>query len=170
MSLTGTSRKDVLQNPDEDTVATVRRLISDARHAAIATLRAQDGHPQSTRVGIATFEGGTPLVLVSALAAHTPALLADPRCSLLIGEVGRGDPLAYARVTLFCTARVIPPQSAEAATARQRYLGHHPKAKLYVDLPDFRFFALEIERGSFNGGFGRAYDISGTALIDTGPK
>lgn len=163
--MTQSPHRDVLQSPDTDTLATVKRMIADARHAAIATLAPEDGHPQATRVGLATLEDGAPLIFVSALAAHTPALLRDPRCALLIGEIGRGDPLAHPRVSLFCSARMVEPHSGDAATARARYLTHHPKAKLYADLPDFRFFVLGIERASFNAGFGRAFDIPGAELI-----
>ena len=62
-------------------------MIAGARYGALATLAPDGGWPVATRVWLAGFEG-EPLILVSALAAHTGAQRADPRCSLLIGDVG----------------------------------------------------------------------------------
>ena len=64
----------------------------------------ETGAPLASRVGVATDIDGAPLILVSMLSAHTPAILADPRCSLLVGEPGKGDPLAHPRLTLICRA------------------------------------------------------------------
>jgi len=143
--------------------AAVRKLVAAADHAALATLEPGTGDPQCTRVGLATLADGTPLILVSGLAAHTPALAADPRCSLLIGEPGKGDPLAHPRLTLFCRAEVLAGAALEPA--RTRYLASHSKAGLYVDLPDFRFIALRVLRGSYNGGFGRASLLAAEDII-----
>ena len=77
--------------------------------ASLAVLEPRHGHPLASRVGVATDADGAPLILVSHLSAHTPAMLADPRCSLLVGEPGKGDPLAHPRVTLVCRAERLEP-------------------------------------------------------------
>jgi putative heme iron utilization protein len=141
-------------------IAEVRALIGSARYGALASLGPADGWPVATRVGLAVHEGA-PLILISALAAHTAALRADPRCSLLIGDVpDKGDPLAFARVTLKC--RAVEIERSEAL--RAVYLRAQPKAELYVDLPDFAFMRLEVESASYNAGFGRAYVLTGDDL------
>ena len=57
------------------------------------------------------------------------ALVAEPRCSLLVGPVpGKGDPMAYPRVALYCRASMIAPGTAEADAAKTRYLAKNPKA------------------------------------------
>lgn len=155
---------NILQTATEETLGEIRTLIGSARHGALATLNAESGHPQCTRVGLATLDNGTPIIFVSALAEHTPALIKDKRCSLLVGEPGKGDPLAHPRATLLCAARPIDNPSPQHEAALQRYLGHHPKAKLYAELPDFRFFALEIGSVRYNGGFGRAFVVKGEEL------
>jgi heme iron utilization protein len=157
-------RKSVLQPVTGEVIAEVRAIVEAADHAALAVLEPGTGHPLASRVGLATLGDGAPVMLLSGLAAHRAAIEADPRCSLLVGAVGKGDPLAHPRVTLVCRAEPISPGSPEAAEARARYLARHPKAAIYVDLPDFRFFRLAVERASFNGGFGRAYAIEGPAL------
>lgn len=143
-----------------EVMAEVRAMIAGARYGALASLSPQDGWPVATRVGLAVHEG-MPLILISALAAHTAALRADPRCSLLIGEVpDKGDPLAFARVTLKCRAV----EMARGEAVRAAYLRAQPKAELYVDLPDFAFMRLEIESASYNAGFGRAYALTAADL------
>ena len=108
---------------------------------------------------------GCPVVLISTLATHTKALLTDPRCALLFGEPGRGDPMAWPRITVLCEARRIERDTESDNLLRQRFLRRHPKAKLYAGFPDFAFFRLVPKSASLNGGFGRAYIISGDALI-----
>ncbi|MDR3475317.1 MAG: pyridoxamine 5'-phosphate oxidase family protein [Devosia sp.] len=157
-------KKSVLQPMTAEVIAEVKAMVAIADHAALAAIEPGTGHPAASRVGLATLEDGTPVILISGLAAHRAALEADPRCSLLVGAVGKGDPLAHPRVTLVCRAEPIATGGPEAAAAHARYLARHPKAAIYVDLPDFRFFRLAVERASFNGGFGRAYAIEGKAL------
>jgi putative heme iron utilization protein len=137
-----------------------RAVLGKVRYGTLATLDT-DGHPMATRVGLARLPEGTPYVLVSGLSPHTAALQADPRCSLLLGEVGKGDPLAYPRLTLKCRAEHLPRTDALRAT----YLALHPKAALYIDLPDFLYFRMEIAAVNFIAGFGRAYRFAGADLL-----
>lgn len=157
--------KAVLLETDSEAVALAGSLIRDAHHAALATLDPKSGRPIVTRIGLATDADGTPIILVSALSAHTPALRADPRCSLLIGEPGRGDPLAHPRITLHCDAREIECGSNEEARIAERYLAHNPKAALYAGLGDFRYFRLEPVEASLNAGFGRAYALGAADVL-----
>lgn len=148
--------KDVIQPMDDAVRAEAKGLLREARWAALATL-GPGGHPSATLVGLATDIDGTPIILVSGLAAHTANLVADPRASLLISPGGKGDPLAHARITLKVRARKVERETEEAARIRRRYLARQPKSALYADFPDFSFFALKIEGASLNGGFARAF-------------
>lgn len=159
------SGKTVLLETTGEAVALAQDLIRAARHAVIATLDPESGRPIASRVGLATDSDGAPTILVSALAAHTPGLRADPRCSLLIGEPGKGDPLAHPRITLYCDAREIEPGSAEHARIAARYLAHNPKAELYAGLPDFRYFRLQPVGASLNAGFGKAYALAAADIL-----
>jgi len=125
----------------------------------------EDGVPLCSRVGVATDADGTPVILVSMLAGHTRALVRDPRCSLLVGEPGKGDPLAHPRISVACRARRLDNGSEEWARVRRRYLLRNPKAKLYVDLGDFMLFRLEPTGASLNGGFGKAYVLTPSDLL-----
>lgn len=148
--------KDVIQPMDAAVRQEAKGLLRSARSAALATL-GPDGHPSASLVGLATDIDGTPIILISGLAAHTGNLAADPRASLLISPGGKGDPLAHARITLKVRAREIERESEDGARIRRRYLARQPKSALYADFPDFSFFALVIEGASLNGGFARAF-------------
>lgn len=158
-------KKDVIRETDAEAIRLARTLIRTARYGAIAVLDPETGAPLASRVGTATDIDGTPLILVSMLSAHTRALIADSRCSLLVGEPGKGDPLAYPRITISCNALQLQSETAERARAERRYLNRHPKAKLYAGLGDFHFFRLEPERASLNGGFGKAYLLGRSDLV-----
>ncbi len=158
--------KQVFNPPTPAAVAEARALLRGADHAALATIEPGSGDPVATRVGLADFPDGTPLIVASALTAHFEALRNDGRCSLLVGSVGKGDPLAHPRLMLKCRAEIIAPGSDRAAEARSRYLGRHPRAAIYVDLPDFRLFRLDIVAVRFNAGFGRAFLLAPETLID----
>jgi putative heme iron utilization protein len=161
--------KDVIRETDAEAVRLAKTLTRTARYGALAVIEPETGAPLASRVGVATDADGTPIILVSQLSAHTKAILADPRCSLLVGEPGKGDPLAHPRITLICRAVKLEPGTPERARAERRYLNRNPKAKLYVGLGDFSFFRLEVERASLNGGFGKAYLLNRSDVIVEGP-
>jgi putative heme iron utilization protein len=160
--------KDVIRETDAEAIRLAKTLTRTARHGALAVLEPGTGAPLASRVGVATDVDGTPLILVSQLSAHTRSILADPRCSLLVGEPGKGDALAHPRITLACHAVRLEPGTPERARAERRYLSRNPKAKLYVGLGDFSFFRLEVEQASLNGGFGKAYLLTREDLILSG--
>ncbi|MBZ9995576.1 HugZ family protein [Mesorhizobium sp. BH1-1-4] len=160
---------DVVRETDAEAIRLAKILLRSARFGALAVLEPTTGAPLASRVGVATDIDGAPLILVSMLAAHTPALLADPRCSLLLGEPGKGDPLAHPRLTLVCQASRLERGSQPHARAERRYLNRNPKASLYAGLGDFSFFRLEPRRARLNGGFGKAYLLERPDLITDGP-
>jgi putative heme iron utilization protein len=156
-------KRDVLQPIDETARRLAKTLVRTARFAALGTLDPVDGAPSVSRVSLATAMDGAPVFLISRLSSHCTNLLADSRCSLLVGEPGKGDPLAHARMTLIGRAEQIEPGSAQTRS-RARYLLRHPKASLYVDFPDFSFWRFEVARASLNGGFGKAYALAADDL------
>ena len=160
--------KNVIRETDAEAVRLASTLIRSARFGALAVIEPGTGSPLASRVGIASDIDGAPLILVSMLSAHTGAIVADPRCSLLVGEPGKGDPLAHPRLTLVCRAQWLERGSSEHARAERRYLNRNPKARLYAGLGDFSIFRLEPERASLNGGFGKAYLLDRADLITSG--
>ena len=157
--------KSLLQPVDDATRSLARRLIRAARHAALGVIDPAANWPMVSRTALATDLDGSPIILVSALSAHTQALQLDPRCSLLLGEPGKGDPLAHARISLQAKAVRVDSSEARFERIRRRYLARLPKAALYADFADFSFWRIEPERASLNGGFGRAFELAPADLL-----
>jgi heme iron utilization protein len=156
--------KEVLRPLDAAAVRQAKVLLRTARFGALAVLDLASGAPLASRVAVATDCDGAPLILVSSLSAHTGALEADGRCSLLVGEPGKGDALAHPRLSIACNARLVSDE-ADRIRAAGRFLRHLPKAALYADLPDFRYLRLQPLEASLNGGFGKAYRLSADDLL-----
>jgi putative heme iron utilization protein len=151
--------RDPRQPPDFEPFGESKRLLRAIRTASLATLT-ESGAPFATLTAIATDHDGTPILLLSTLAHHTRNLERDGRCSLLLAQGGRGDPMAHPRLTLVArAARTSSPQ------ARERFLRRNPKARLYADFPDFSFWRAEIEGVHLNGGFARAADFGPERLL-----
>jgi putative heme iron utilization protein len=160
--------KSVLQPTSAEALRQAKTLLRSARHGALATLDPQSGAPQVTRVGVSTDFEGAPVLLISGLAAHFPALKADGRCSLLVGDPGKGDPLAHPRMSITANAQILERDDPASKRIAARYLAHQPKAKLYAELGDFCFARLEPVSASLNGGFGKAYALTAADLLSNG--
>ena len=152
-------KKEVLRPTDAESRLLAKTLLREARFGALACLEPETGSPLVSRVALAADPSGAPVFLISQLSAHFGALEADARASILIGEPGKGDPLAHPRLTAVGRAEKIAPGD-ERNILKSRYLGRHPKASLYADFGDFAFWRLNIERVSLNGGFGKAYALT----------
>lgn len=144
--------QDPFRPVDDEARDRAAALIRDARHGALAVLL--DGQPFVSRLALAP-EQGTLLTLVSDLAPHTQALRAHPRASLMIGDPGKGDPLAHPRITLSVDAAFID-KSGHA----EAYLACQPKAQLYIGFSDFHLVRLIPAEAHLNAGFGKAYRLT----------
>ncbi len=151
--------RDPRQDPSFDPIGESKRLLRNIRTATLATLT-ETGAPFATLTAIATDHDGTPILLLSRLAHHTRNLERDGRCSLLLAQGGRGDPMAHPRLTLVARAA-----RTQSPAARARFLARNPKAQLYADFPDFSFWRAEIEAVHLNGGFARAADFGPASLL-----
>jgi len=145
---------DPFRPVDEEARGLARRLLGEARHGALAVLE-PDGQPMVSRVALAPEAGGGFLALVSDLAPHTAALRSDPRAGLMVGEPGRGDPLAHPRLSLRVTAAFV-----DKADFAETYLEAQPKARLYIGFADFHMVRLSPVSALLNGGFGQAYKLT----------
>ena len=149
-----------MNQPDRTTP--VRRLLEQEHYGVLSTLsRKAEGWPFGSLTPFALTADGQPLVLLSGLAEHTQNLLADPRVSLFVQDSqALANPQAGARATLLCLAEAV----SAVAAAQTVYLQRFPEAVSLLQLGDFGFFQLKIERVRFIGGFGEMYWVSGTAF------
>lgn len=162
-----TPEKKVLRDTDDQAIRLAKTLVHEARHAALA-VQMPGSHPSVSRVQISTDTDGAIVLLTSSLSPHTQAMIDHRQVSLLVGEPGKGDPLAHPRVTIFANADQIDRQTDDHARLRHRHLARHPKAELYADFGDFSFFRLSMDGASLNGGFGKAYALSRDDLLMQG--
>ncbi len=143
--------------PGFEPVPLARHLLRTARSGTLATLQ-HDGAPFASLVSLATDTDGAPLLLVSQLSNHTRQLAREARCSLLLSQPGKGDPLAHPRLTVTGTAERIERESVAGIRIRRRFLSRQPKAALYADFADFSFWRITPVHFYLNGGFARAWD------------
>src|SRR5579863_10134289 len=151
--------------PDFDPKTVAKGLLRATRAGALATIDRNTGHPFASLVNVATDIDGSPLILVSRLSTHTANLEIDGRASLLLASTGKGDPLAYPRLTLSGSFVQIPRDDPQASRVRRRFLARHPKSELYAGFGDFSFWRLQTVSAHLNGGFARAADLKAAHVM-----
>lgn len=154
------NRADPVQPANDDALTLVRQLLT-LGHAALAWADPDTGTPGISRIAFARDPEAGLLTLVSGLAPHFRALRDRPDCALLLGEVGdRGDPLTHPRLMIRARAAFIAPDDPTRPAIRDRWLARNPKARVYIDLPDFAFVRLTPVSALLNGGFARAFHVA----------
>src|SRR5215213_6880345 len=150
---------------DFDPVALGKTLLRATRAGTLGTLDRNTGHPFASLVNVATDLDGSPVILTSRLSTHTANLEADGRASVLLADIGKGDPLAHPRLTVLGIFEMIERDSAAEARVRRRFLARHPKSELYVGFGDFAFWSMKVASAHLNGGFARAADLKAADLL-----
>jgi putative heme iron utilization protein len=145
---------------DFDPKLAAKKLMREARSAALATLMADSGDPYCSLVNVASTSDGSPLLLISRLALHTKNILADARVSLMLDERKEGDPLQGARVMLMGRAAVTTDPEA-----RRRYLARQPEAGMFAGFGDFAFYKITLAHAHLVAGFGRIVDLEPKDLL-----
>jgi putative heme iron utilization protein len=145
--------------------AEIKRLISAARHASLATADHATGRPFASLVNYAPGKDGAPVLLISSLARHTANLQHNPAGSLLIADpaLSGSDVLTGSRVTLTGLFEPIA-EPVAMAQARDAYLSRHPSAAGYAGFADFSWWRLQIDEAHLVQGFGRIATLKATEL------
>ncbi|MCM5553061.1 HugZ family protein [Pleomorphomonas sp. NRK KF1] len=133
-----------------------RRIVRSAATASLGTLT-PDGGPFVTFVTVATDFDGSPLLLLSSLAAHARHLERDNRASLLMQVPADGDedPLAGARVTIVGRLTCIARDQDDHDRLFWRFVDRHPEAEGYAEFTDFSIYRMAMEGIHLVAGFGR---------------
>ena len=153
------SRPDPVPPADAEAKALAQDLLA-LGHAALAWTDPDTGTPGISRIAFARDPDFGLLTLISGLAPHFRALRASPDCALMLGEVGaKGDPLTHPRLMISAQASFVAPDDPTRAAIRDRWLDRAPKARIYIDLPDFAFVRLTPLSALLNGGFARAFRL-----------
>lgn len=143
----------------------LQRLIHTQRTATLGTLDAA-GEVSLSRVPFAVDpHGGTLIIHISALAAHTAHLQRHPRASLLIGAPETADAPVHALPRVSIDVRAEPFfDDAQALHAKTCYLRRFPEAEPMTQLGDFRFVRLQPLTARHVAGFGAARSLDVPAL------
>lgn len=157
---TATNRPDPVQPADAAARALAQELLA-LGHAALAWTDPETGTPGISRIAFARDPEAGLLTLLSGLAPHQRALKANPDCALMLGEAGdRGDPMTHPRLMIRARASFVAADDPARPAIRTRWLDRNPKAKVYIDLPDFALVRLTPVSALLNGGFARAFRLS----------
>lgn len=148
---------DATRTADDDARQAARQMLAAMRHAVLGVNDAGTGHPHLSKIACQIDHAGRPVALLSGLAVHSRALAANPRAALLVEtRQDRGDPMTWPRLSVQVEAEPI----VDAAGLRDRWLAMHPKAAVFIDLPDFRFWRLHPRSAFLNAGFGAAFRLT----------
>lgn len=151
-----------VQTASDNARSGAQEILAAMRHAVLAVNDPGTGHPHLSRIACQIGDDGVPVALLSGLAFHSRVLRSDPRAALMAGmRRDRGDPMTWPRLSMQVTAGVV----ADPGALRDRWLRAHPKAAVFIDLPDFRFWRLVPQTAFLNAGFGAAFHL---APVDLG--
>jgi hypothetical protein len=150
-----------------DLARRARALLHTQRQGVLSTISLhRPGYPYGSLTPYALSRAGAPLILISALAAHTQNLIADPRASLFIAaEVGdAGDPQAETRISVL--GRFGRVAADDEADARARYAARLPRADANSRTADFRLWEMTVEEVRLVAGFGQIGWLPGATVVD----
>ncbi len=152
-------KMEPVRKTDDEAIRLARKLLNETKYASLGVNDTMSDFPLVSRVA-AGFSQKTGLFFAgSDLSLHSKCLVKDKKCSLMLGEPGKGDGLAYARITFVGEASRIGNDHALRGEFREIFVSTHPKAELYIDFLDFGFYPLKLNRAYLNGGFGKAYHL-----------
>jgi putative heme iron utilization protein len=149
----------------EDLASQARDLLHRQQQGVLSTISVyRAGYPFGSLTPYALSAAGAPLILISALAAHTQNLIADQRASLFIAAGDEsGDPQAGTRISLLGRfARVGPDEVAEA---RARFAARLPRADANSQTPDFQLWQMTVEAVRLVAGFGKIGWLEAGAIL-----
>ncbi len=149
-----------------DLARRARTLLHSQRQGVLSTISLhRAGYPYGSLTPYALSRAGAPLIMISALAAHTQNLLADPRASLFVAaEAGEAsDPQAETRISLLGRFARVP--AGEAADALARYTQRLPRAAANSQTPDFQLWDMTVEEVRLVAGFGQIGWLEGAAVV-----
>jgi heme iron utilization protein len=147
-----------------DNTQTLRDLLRIQQVAALGTLHA--GQPYVSMVPFALLHGGSFIIHISQLAAHTNDMLAHPQVSLLVIAPPTPDVTAQelARITVQGEAVQVARGTPEHAAAKAAYLSRFPQSAQMFGFSDFSLFAIVPNSIRFVGGFAQATTLSPETL------
>jgi len=149
----------------DDLASQARELLHRQQQGVLSTISVhRPGYPFGSLTPYALSPTGAPLIVISALAAHTQNLVADGRASLFIAAGDEsGDPQAGTRISLL--GRFAPVATDAVAEARARYAARLPRAAANSQTPDFQIWEMTVEAVRLVAGFGKIGWLDGGEIL-----
>ena len=150
----------------DDLARRARTLLHSQHQGVLSTISLhRAGYPYGSLTPYALSRAGAPLILISALAAHTQNLIADPRASLFVAaDAGAaGDPQAETRISVL--GRFARVAAADEPDARARYTARLPRAAANSQTRDFQLWEMTVEEVRLVAGFGQIGWLPGAAVL-----
>jgi putative heme iron utilization protein len=154
---------------NDDLASQARALLRQQQQGVLSTISVhRAGYPYGSLTPYALSRRGAPVILISALAAHTQNLAVDARASLFVAAVDESlDPQAGTRISLL--GRFAPVAAGEVADARARYASRLPRASANSQTPDFQLWEMEVEAVRLVAGFGQIGWLEGAQILAPPP-
>lgn len=144
---------------DAEALKLTENLLLETKYSSLAVNDFGSDFPLVSRVAACFSKKLGLFFAASDLSLHSKCLVQDEKCSLMLGEPGKGDGLAYARITLVGETGRMTNADDRRSQFRETFLQTHPKAELYIDFADFGFYPIRLKHAYLNGGFGKAYHL-----------
>lgn len=137
----------------------VTGILAQVNEGALGTV--EEGKPYVSAAGFVYRpaqgeELGRVYLLLSDLARHAKNIARFPEISLLVLEKREGIPVHETRRMSLQGRVTRVTEPVLFASLKQEYLKHFPRSEMFFQLPDFRFYELEIREVHWIGGFGKA--------------
>ena len=115
-----------VRETDEEALALTGTLLEEAQYAALGVKEIDTDVPLVSRVAVAWSKPTGLFFCASDLSMHSQCLAKNATCSLMLGEPGKGDGLAYPRITLIGETKRMENTDENHADFRDRFLAVHP--------------------------------------------
>lgn len=125
-------------------------LVNKSKLASLSTM--YQGKPFGSLVAYAVDDKGSPILFISDLAIHTKNLNKDGSCSVMISEADKENVFNSRRVTLI--GKMVKVARKDAKAIQKAYLKKYEDAEGLLQLEDFNFYKMEVEKVYWVGGFG----------------
>lgn len=148
---------------EAEAVTLSKNLIFENNFAILGTIlhtNLHEGWPYNSLVQVASKDNEL-FLLVSELSDHTKNIQKDHHISLLFDGTSDSNRMNSERVTVVGTVTKV-----DKEPLKKLFTKTHPKSKLFYDFEDFSVYKVSVQRGRYIGGFGKAFWLSGTNLVD----
>jgi putative heme iron utilization protein len=128
----------------------LNQLVKKTTAASLATM--YKDIPFNSLTPYALDKNGNPIILISKLAIHTKNLDKNANCSLMVSKIDKTDVFNSQRVTFIGKMKKVTGKEVEEV--KKIYLKKYPDAEGFLELEDFAFYRMDIDKIYYVGGFG----------------